>query len=63
MSSHPRTAPRNESLEAMVVASHKLVEDVAKDKAMEVEVADAADKDEDEDMVEDATEMTWSIMV
>ena len=45
----------------MVVVSHKLAEDVAKDEAVEVEVADAVD--EDEDVVEDATEMTWSIMV
>ena len=45
----------------MVVVSHKLADDVAKDEAVEVEVADAVD--EDEDVVEDATEMTWSIMV
>ena len=45
----------------MVVVSHKLAEDVAKDEAVEVEVADAVD--EDEDVVEDITEMTWSIMV
>ena len=40
----------------MVVVSHKLAEDVAKDEAVEVEVADVVD--EDEDVVEDVTEMT-----
>ena len=47
----------------MVVVSHKLAEDVAKDEAVEVEAADTDAVDEDEDVVEDITEMTWSIMV
>ena len=47
----------------MVVVSHKLAEDVAKDEAVEVKVADAVDEDEDEDVVEGVMEMTWSVMV
>ncbi len=46
------------------VASRKLAnEAVREEEAVEVMAADAADVDKDEDVVEDVTEMTWSIMV